>query len=262
METQNTNFSVVNSNSMETKDILLPCQDSLTSNGQNIVEMGFSQDHFLHAPIQMDMNFFKNLKKSYIIATNDFEDKINFLQNTYNSEYLRIFIKEELKIDDAHDIIKEAYIATSHEKIIAIFATSYNHFAQNALLKILEEPPKNVFFIFFITAKNKLIPTIFSRLAFFDQRKKNHIESFPLDIAKLNVPMVYKYIKQLEQENISLEKGRNLLHSLLYMIAQQNIELGQADLERFDIALQSLHVKQSVHLVLLPILLSLVKGGI
>lgn len=215
-----------------------------------------------------DSNFANNYNKSHIIITNDFNTELNLLKNTRDINSLRIFgydiqkneFSNELKIEDSHAIIEECYIATSTPKIIAIFAYTYNHISQNALLKVLEEPPSNVSFIFFINSKNKLIPTIFSRLACFDKREKEPIEPFALDISRLNIPMIYEYIRSLESQNLSSENGRKILNSLLFSIANANIVLSERDLERFDKAIKSLQTKQSVHLSLLPILLSLLRN--
>ncbi|MWV62027.1 DNA polymerase III subunit delta [Helicobacter saguini] len=215
----------------------------------------------------LDSNFTDNYQKSHIIITNDFNGELNLLQNTKDINTLRIFgvdfnkneFTNELKINDAHDIINEAYITTSTKKIIAIFAYSYNIISQNALLKVLEEPPKNVSFILYINGRNKLIPTIFSRLAHFDRRNLESIEAFPLDITKLSIPVVYNYIRDIEVQNLNSENGHKILTSLLHAIASKNINLNRRDLERFDKAIKSLKAKQSVHLVLLPILLSLIR---
>lgn len=213
-------------------------------------------------------NFIDNYQHSHIIITNDFNTELNLLKNTHDINSLRIFgydeqkgeFTNELKIEDSHAIIQECYIATSATKIIAIFAYSYNSISQNALLKVLEEPPANINFIFFINSKNKLIPTIFSRLACFDKRKKDSISPFSLDVKRLNIPMIYEYTRTLESQNLSSENGRKILTSLLFSIANANISLSHSDLERFDNAIKSLHSRQSVHLAILPILLGLIKS--
>lgn len=211
-----------------------------------------------HAPKCINAELIAHFHKSHIILTHDFESEKNLLCNSIESEFLRIFESQEIKIDDAHNIIKEAYITSDKVKTLAIFASSYNHFAQNALLKILEEPPKHILFILYAHAKNRLLPTIFSRLVVFDKRKKIPKEPFPLNISKLNVPIIYEYMKSVEKENYSSEQGRDLVARLLDSVARSNKKLNQYELERFDKAMESLQNKQNVHLVLLPLLLSLI----
>lgn len=213
-------------------------------------------EHF-HAPQKINQNFITTFQKSCIIISNDFQSEINFLQNTHKSEHIKIFETEELKIDDAHAIIQEAHIATEHDKIIAIFAFSYNLYAQNALLKILEEPPNHIIFMLYVSGRNKLLPTIFSRLVVFNKMKKKQKEPFALDIARLTIPAVYAYICELEKQNLGYEEARNILTQILDSIIEHNILLDRAGLECFDVALQALHSKQAAHFALLPILLSL-----
>lgn len=211
-----------------------------------------------HAPSKINPQFIASFKRSCIIICNDFEHEKNYLQNTYSKEELKIFDLEELKIDSVHEIIQEAHIATNHNKIIAIFAFTYNHFAQNALLKVLEEPPSRIIFKIHINARNKLIPTIFSRLVVFNKSKKSYTKPLELDITRLTIPMIYKYICELEKENLSYEQGRNILAQILDSMIANNIMLDAAGLKRFDLALQALYSKQSVHIALLPLLLSFV----
>lgn len=73
---------------------------------------------------------------------------------------------QKLLVSDANEIVSEAYVkpVNLQNKIFLIknFDVSTEE-AQNKLLKILEEPPKNVFFL--LSAKNadKVLPTIKSR---------------------------------------------------------------------------------------------------
>ncbi|RDU73411.1 DNA polymerase III subunit delta [Helicobacter aurati] len=198
------------------------------------------------------------LHSSHIILTHDFESEKNILRNNIEAEFLRIFEAQEIKTEDAHNIIKEAYITSSQTKILAVFGFSYNRFAQNALLKILEEPPNHTLFILYANTKNKLLPTIFSRLIVLDKRKKIAKESFPLNITKLTVPLIYEYIKDIEKKNYTSEQGREIVSAILHAIAMSDKTLNQYELKRFDNAIESLHNKQAVHLVLLPLLLSLI----
>ena len=69
-------------------------------------------------------------------------------------------------VEDVKNIIEKVYLAPieSDKKVFVL-----NNFSlatvqsQNKLLKILEEPPKNVYFILGVTNESKVLPTIFSR---------------------------------------------------------------------------------------------------
>ncbi len=73
---------------------------------------------------------------------------------------------ETLKIETVRYIIRDAYIAPNEAeyKIYILEDIHYmNENAQNAILKILEEPPDYVIFIMTVRNKSMLLPTIISR---------------------------------------------------------------------------------------------------
>ena len=75
--------------------------------------------------------------------------------------------ESSFSIDDVREqIIGEAYIKprVARRKVFVIdSADDLNVASQNALLKVLEEPPSYVTFIICVTAKEKLLPTVLSR---------------------------------------------------------------------------------------------------
>ncbi len=77
---------------------------------------------------------------------------------------------EQVRVDDVRRVRADAY-ATPFEadNKIVIFreAQLFNVQSQNALLKILEEPPQRVYFILTCPAANMLLPTVNSRCAKF-----------------------------------------------------------------------------------------------
>lgn len=70
-------------------------------------------------------------------------------------------------IDQMRDIIKDAYIKPNDSDAkVYVFEQAENRLApvvQNAFLKLLEEPPQNVFFILLCENSKKLLDTIMSR---------------------------------------------------------------------------------------------------
>ena len=90
--------------------------------------------------------------------------------------------KDEFLLAQATAVIKEAYIATSDKKYIILCAGTFRKEAQNSLLKVLEEPPKNIIFIIVTTAKSALLPTILSRLPHKYLKDKKIISQLDLDL--------------------------------------------------------------------------------
>ncbi|WP_252400134.1 DNA polymerase III subunit delta', partial [Campylobacter jejuni] len=102
---------------------------------------------------------------SKIIISEDFLGIKEEMINNFGIKKLRFFMPQnEFLLDDARAVEKESYIAENEEKIIVLMADSYRIEAQNFLLKLLEEPPKNIKFLIVIPSKNLLLPTIKSRL--------------------------------------------------------------------------------------------------
>lgn len=75
--------------------------------------------------------------------------------------------KKSVSVDDIRDLRSNAYLAP-HESDRKVFVLDnvgeYNLQSQNALLKVLEEPPRNVFFILTASSKNSVLPTVLSRV--------------------------------------------------------------------------------------------------
>lgn len=70
-----------------------------------------------------------------------------------------------LSVDDARRLIGAASISSSSgTKAVIASATRLFHEAQNALLKVLEEPPAGVTIILAVPSEGMLIPTLRSRL--------------------------------------------------------------------------------------------------
>ncbi|MDP8201071.1 MAG: DNA polymerase III subunit gamma/tau [Candidatus Tenebribacter burtonii] len=91
-----------------------------------------------------------------------------------SSDVIEIDGASNTGVEDIRDLQKELMYApsTSRNKIYIIdevHMLSKNAF--NALLKTLEEPPKNVVFIFATTEPHKVIPTIISRCQRFDFKR-------------------------------------------------------------------------------------------
>ncbi|WP_143428466.1 DNA polymerase III subunit delta' [Helicobacter sp. 11S02629-2] len=193
---------------------------------------------------------------STIILAQDLEEQKLLLSESIESEFLSIYEVEELKIDDAHNIIEEAYIAASHTKYIAIFAYSFNIFAQNALLKILEEPPANIIFLIFTNSRSALLSTVCSRMQIVDLRQKRELNTLPIDVKTINIKKIYTLIKEIESNPQSQQNSKEMLTDLLFTISAQK-KLDSLELELFRNASHALNSKLAPHLAFVALLLNL-----
>lgn len=176
--------------------------------------------------------------RSKIIISNDF-DAIKDELIKQAGENLKIFdFGAQATIDNAKEIIAQAYIAEYSQKVVAIFALKFGVEFQNALLKILEEPPKNIIFVIVSPAKNLLLPTVRSRLMLQTRKSLQTRIKTGLNLARLDFKSAYNFIERISALEKSGEYGKNELLSLLKSIIiealQSGLKFNQSDLEYFN----------------------------
>lgn len=176
--------------------------------------------------------------RSKIIISNDF-DAIKDELIKQAGENLKIFdFGAQATIDNAKEIIAQAYIAEYSQKVVAIFALKFGVEFQNALLKILEEPPKNIIFVIVSPAKNLLLPTVRSRLMLQTRKSPQIRIKTGLNLTRLDFKSAYNFIERISALEKSGEYGKNELLSLLKSIIiealQSGLKFNQSDLEYFN----------------------------
>ena len=178
-----------------------------------------------------------------------------------DEQYYEIFEREDFKIDDAKEVIAQSYLAHEKETLIIITAHKYNQAAQNALLKIIEEPPQNVRFILIAKNKNAFLPTIRSRMQLKIHRHKSDIAPFELDIKKLNLQSIYEFCKHNENAHHSKEEVKLRIQSLLFALFEAKIKLNERELALFDkaIALNQNDTSERENYIFLPLLLRILQ---
>ncbi len=201
------------------------------------------------------MNF---IDYSSILIVNDIEATLAELIPNYPIHSTRIIKneeKEEFLIAQATATIKEAYIATSEKKYIFLCGSTFRKEAQNSLLKILEEPPKNVIFIIITNSKSSLLPTIYSRLPYKYLKKSVAKNESILDINKLDLKDIYNFLK--DNQKISKQEAKDIVESILIKVNNQKIKLSQRELDFFSKSIKLLELNSRPINVLTTLLLSL-----
>lgn len=105
------------------------------------------------------------------------EQQINeYLQKSKKTGEIHLIIspkQTEFSIDEIKELIREANIAHIEKRVYVLFNFHKSSLeAQNALLKIIEEPPENTQFILTVANQNRLLPTIISRSKIIILNKK------------------------------------------------------------------------------------------
>lgn len=198
------------------------------------------------------------IENSSILIVNNIEEALNLMLPKYPLHSVRVIKndeKEEFLIAQANETIKEAFIATSEKKYLFLCGSTFRKEAQNALLKILEEPPRNIVFILITNSKTSLLPTIYSRLPYkYLKKSEQKIES-SLDLNRLDLKDIYTFLQ--ENQKISKQEAKDIVESLLLKANNQKIKLSQKKLDFFFKAIKLLELNSKPINVLTTLLLYL-----
>ena len=195
---------------------------------------------------------------SSILIVNDVEQKSKELISSLPLHSTRLIAPEDYEnflILQAKQALKESYISVASTKYIILCAARFSVDAQNSLLKVLEEPPKNIIFIIVTNSKTTILPTIFSRLQTQYLITKQSIQSCSLDIANLTLDTLYEFVKQ--NQRISKLELKALIESMMINVKNDNIKLTSKQLESFDRAIKLCDLNSRPNTILTTLLLNI-----
>lgn len=194
---------------------------------------------------------------SFIAIAQDLEAFKEELEQTYTNHRKVFFFKDDFLVDDAKAVIAEAFIAESSQKIIALGAKSFNLICQNSLLKILEEPPRNIVFIVCVPTKTALLPTIRSRLPIKIFHTEFHAIQSGLNFLKLNIKDIYDFLKT--HQRIDKREAAALIEAITKEALSSGIHLHDEDLTLFGTLLQLANLHSRPQVLLSTQLLTILK---
>ena len=200
------------------------------------------------------------VKNSSIFIVNSIEDSLSKILAVYPIHQTRVIKneeKDEFQIEQANKTLKEAYIASNETKYLFLCGATFRVEAQNALLKILEEPPKNIVFILLVSSKNSLLPTIYSRLPYKNLKKVVEKDNIELNIKKLDLKDIYTFIKN--NQKITKDEAINIVETILIKANKENIKLNQKELDIFFKSIKLLELNSKPTTVLTYLLLSILE---
>jgi DNA polymerase-3 subunit delta' len=166
------------------------------------------------------------------------------------------FIEDDFKLEHAKAVIAEAYISEQEIKTIIIATKNFNVISQNTLLKLFEEPPRNIRFILIVPSKSLLLPTIRSRLPLLKKSGSHVSKEIDFDLKKIDNAMVLDFLKVYER--VSKHEAKELVEALLHRaVAIDKLVLNQHQLEGFDKAYRLLELNSRPQSVFASLLLSI-----
>lgn len=145
----------------------------------------------------------------------------------------RFFNQTVLDIDTVRKIIYWTNTPYNEEKVALISFHTIGIPAQNAMLKILEEPRDKVKFILLTSNKDSLINTIISRVCevnrkekdnVFDLRAKLFLETKPT--LRIKIPVVIELLSNVDEEGRKDREGikKFILQLVDILIKEKNIK--------------------------------------
>lgn len=173
---------------------------------------------------------------SFIAVSSDFESLKEELKSLYPNQRFIEFIRDDFLIEDSKSVIKEAFIAEKETKILLLGARNYNLYAQNSLLKVLEEPPLHVMFVLCVPTKTALLPTIRSRLPLKVFTRERSLIKTGLNFANLSLNDVFNFL--LDKKYLPKEELLVLIQSITTEAIKQGLKFDENELDTFAKLLQ------------------------
>ena len=197
-------------------------------------------------------------KKSHIVIASDIEAEYESITNSLKPSRVVGFLVDEFKVEDAKAVIAEAYVSESNVKYLLLASNNFNTISQNALLKLLEEPPKNIQLILVAPTKSNLLPTVRSRLPVIVKEMNHDILEIKMSLFKIDYSEVFTFLK--EHSRIKKSEAKKLVEALFYRATVvDKLILNEKQLENFEMAYKLLELNSRPQSVFAMLLMGFVK---
>jgi DNA polymerase-3 subunit delta' len=197
-------------------------------------------------------------KKGHILIASDVEAECEKIVEELKPFRSVVFFEENFKIEHAKAVVNEAYISESQTKYIILGAFEFTSVAQNSLLKLLEEPPKNIEFILISPTKSNLLATVRSRLPILKVDTTHTTQNIAIDFSHIDYAEVFKFLK--EHARIKKSEAKELVESMYHRaVVTDKLILSELQLENFDKAYRLLDLNSRPQSVLAMLIMSFVK---
>ena len=196
-------------------------------------------------------------KKGYILISNNIEAEFERLRNELKPNRVVGFIEDEFKIEHAQAVIAESYISESQVKYIILGANNFNHISQNSLLKLLEEPPRNIEYILISSTKSNLLPTVRSRMPILQTKTTYSVQEITLNLSRVNYAEVFEFLKI--NARVKKSEAKSLVEALYNRATViDKLILNASQLQNFDKAYRLLDLNSRPQSVLAMLIMSFV----
>jgi DNA polymerase-3 subunit delta' len=192
---------------------------------------------------------------SHIIICDNIEERTASLQNELASHRIVTFLRDDFKIEDAKAVTAEAYIAEEQVKYLLLAAKTFNVISQNALLKLLEEPPRNIELIIVTESKSTLLPTVRSRLKIIKEQAVSVREESDIKLGNLNLSTLFSFVKT--HDRLSKHEAKALIEALYRKATMvERLSLSEQQIEIFERSYRLIELNARLQTVLVALLMT------
>ncbi len=177
----------------------------------------------------------------YILIASDIHAQFERLKEELKPNRVVGFIEDEFKVEHSKAVIEESYISESQIKYIILGANNFNAISQNALLKLLEEPLRNIEYIIISPTKSNLLPTVRSRMPIIKGEVVKEVQKVALNLSKVDYAEVFAFLKANERAKKSEAKA--IVEGLFYRATvEEKLILKESQLQNFQSAYKLLEL--------------------
>jgi DNA polymerase-3 subunit delta' len=197
-------------------------------------------------------------KKGYILISTNIESEFQRIKDELKpNRVVGFIIEDEFKIEHAKAVIAEAYISESETKYIVLGANNFNKISQNSLLKLIEEPPRNIELIIISPNKSNLLATVCSRMPIVKGEKMHTAIEIELNLSRINYAEVFEFLKA--NAKVKKSEAKALVEALYHKATvTERLILTSLQLQNFDKAYRLLELNSRPQSVLAMIVMSFV----
>lgn len=198
--------------------------------------------------------------KGHILISSDIEAEVEKLKLLLKPNRVVAFVQEKFLIEHAKAVVAEAYISEAKTKYIILGALEFNAVSQNSLLKVLEEPPRNIEFIIISPTKSNLLPTVRSRLPIIKGQTSQIVRECELNLARLDYDAVFSFLKT--NSRVTRNEAKAIVEALYRRATVVDmLILSQKQLDNFDMAYRLLELNSRPQSVLALILMGFIDAN-
>ncbi len=195
---------------------------------------------------------------NHIIVCSDLQKAYDLISEDYKDKRVKFFTYDDFLLENAKEVVKEAYIAENDIKILVLGAKSFNIYAQNSLLKILEEPPKNVVFILVAQSKNIFLPTIRSRMIVKEIKTQKRRVDLDINLKGLILQDIYDFVKA--NSRVDKNELKETVEAIITKaVSEEGLVFTANEISYFEDLIRLIHLNTRPNVILTSLLLAILK---